>query len=431
MQRRRFMGLAAFGIVSAIGLSAVSCGAEGSGGGDVTLEMVAADYGDPGEANSAKHYWDDVVKRFEKEHDGIKVEVTVLSWTEVEDKVAKMVKAGEAPDIAQVGGYADYASDDLLYSADELLSVPTHANMVPALAQAGEVDRIQYGLPFASSTRVLFYNKALFTKAGLDPEKPPQTWKQIQEAAEALKAAGVKHPYGLPLGREEAQGEAMMWMLGGGGGITDNVGTYTMDSTENVKTFDWLRDELVGKGLTGPGAPGDIDRKDIFEAFSAGDVGILNGHPSLVSPAKKGKIDYGTAPLPGKSGPAGATMGVADWIMGFKENGNRKEVGAFLDFVFQDDQHYEFTDRYGLIPVTTTASEKMLADSKNKDLRPFLRELGEAEFYPLNKVTWPNVSMEIRKSVGGAVAKDAEPAAVLGALQRKAEAREAAARAAE
>ncbi|MCK1795305.1 extracellular solute-binding protein [Streptomyces sp. XM4193] len=427
MQRRRFTGWAAFGLVGVMGLGASGCGT-GPGSGDVTLKVVAADYGDPGKPSSSQHYWDEAVERFEKENDGIRVEVTVLSWNDVEGEVADMVKAGEAPDIAQVGGYADYAAEGRLYSVSELLSIPTHANLVPALARAGEVGRTQYGLPFASSTRVLFYNKKLFADAGLDPEKPPQTWKQLQKAAQALDAAGVKHPYGLPLGREEAQGESMMWMLGGGGGITDQVGTYTLDAPENVDTFIWLRDELVGKGLTGPGAPADLDRKDIFEAFGKGEVGMLNGHPTLVEPAKKAKIDYGTAPLPGKSEPAGSTMGVADWIMGFKENGHRKEIGAFLDFLFQDEQHYEFMDRYGLIPVTMSASDKMMDDSRNKELRPFLQALGEAEFYPLNKVSWPDVSQEIRKQVGAAVAEDGDPATVLGGLQRGAEEREAAAR---
>ena len=45
--------------------------------------------------------------------------------------------------------------------------------------------------PFNSSTPVLYYNKDLFKKAGLDPNTPPKTWPEIGAAAAKLQAAGV------------------------------------------------------------------------------------------------------------------------------------------------------------------------------------------------------------------------------------------------
>ena len=98
---------------------------------------------------------------------------------------------------------------------------------------------------------MLFYNKKLFAKAGIT--EPPTTWDRARRTdAELLKAHGVKIPFALPLGPEEAQAEALMWMLSGGGGYTDSVGKYTIDSAENIETFDWLAENLVGKGLTSP-----------------------------------------------------------------------------------------------------------------------------------------------------------------------------------
>ena len=72
----------------------------------------------------------------------------------------------------------------------------------------------------------------------------------------------MKIPYGLPLGPEEAQAEALMWMLSGGGGYTDRVGNYTIDSPANVRTFNWLRDKLVARGLTEPHTRHRTDRQD-------------------------------------------------------------------------------------------------------------------------------------------------------------------------
>ncbi|MEE1929665.1 extracellular solute-binding protein [Streptomyces sp. TRM 70351] len=412
-------------MAGAVGLSATACG--GPGGGDVTLKLVAADYGTPQEGNGSQVYWDRLVEAFHEEHPDIGVDVTVLSWNEVDKAVADMVAAGDAPDIAQIGAYADYAAGGDLYSASELLSIPVQADFLPGLARAGELRRTQYGLPFVSSTRLLFYNKTLFARAGLDPEAPPVSWAELRTAARALKEAGVRIPYGLPLGPEEAPAETMMWMLSGGGGYTDNVGSYTIDSAENVRTFTWLRDELVRTGLTGPQAPGETDRQEVFDAFAAGEVGMLNGHPTLMSQAAEGDVDYGTAPLPGRLGAASATMGVADWIMGFKQNGHREEIGAFLDFVFSVEQHYAFTERYDLLPVTTSASDRMSEDDVHRDLRPFLEQLPVAEFYPVDKVSWAQTSQDIKNAIGEAVAPGGSPENVLGSLQRKAWAEESAA----
>src|SRR5271166_6505514 len=53
-------------------------------------------------------------------------------------------------------------------------------------------------LPFNSSTAIVYWNKALFRKAGLDPLKPPKTWPETFAVAEKLRAAGV--PCGFTAG---------------------------------------------------------------------------------------------------------------------------------------------------------------------------------------------------------------------------------------
>ncbi|MFM9368203.1 extracellular solute-binding protein [Streptomyces sp. Da 82-17] len=412
--------------LAALGMAAglAGCGAGGVGGSDtVTLKMVAADYGDSA-ANSTQKYWDELTAAFEKKNPGIEVEVDVRSWSDVDAHVAALVKKGEDPDIAQIGAYADYAAQGKLYSADDLLSIPVQADFLPALSQAGELRRVQYGMPFASSTRLLFYNKKLFAKAGITGA--PQSWTELADDAEKLKAAGVKYPFALPLGREEAPAETLMWLLSGGDGYTDNVGTYTLDSADNVKTFKWLRDDLVGEGLTGPVAPGELDRQDAFNAFSRGEVGMLNGHPTLMKQAKKQGVEYGMVPLPGVNGKAKATMGVADWMMGFKRNGHKAEIGKFLDFVYEDSNVLDFSDRYDILPVTSSASDAMAEDPKYKHLREFLDELPHSELYPVGKTSWAQVSAAIKKDIGKTVQPGGDPAAVLQKLQNEAVAAESA-----
>ncbi|MFF0074645.1 ABC transporter substrate-binding protein [Streptomyces sp. NPDC005494] len=416
--QRRFVGLTA--VVAALGLTATlsGCGTD-TGGGDVTLKLVAADYGSDAESSSEK-YWDDVAGKFEKENPGIKVDVSVYSWKDVDREVAEMVKAGNAPDIAQIGAYADYAAAGKLYTSDEMIAIRTGSNFLPSLTAAGEVDGSLYGLPFVASTRLLFYNKALFAKAGLGA---PQTWDDIESDAAALDRKGVTYPFALPLGQEESQAETLMWMLSGGGNYTDEVGNYAIDSAANIATFQWLKDHLVGKGLTGPVAPGKLDRAKAFEAFTDGEVGMLNGHPTLMQEAEKKGVQVGMVPLPGIDGPTKGSMGVADWMMGFKQNGHRTEIGKFLDFAYEDENVLAFADRYDLLPVTSSASAAMETDSKHASLHEFLSALPNSQLYPFGKTSWAQASETIKEKIGSAVAPGGTPEGVL--TEIAAEARQA------
>ena len=400
--------------VSALGMTAVlgGCGLTG-GSGDVTLRLVAADYGDSA-ANSSQKYWDNLVKEYESKHPDVKVEVSVYSWNDVDRKVKELVDAGKEPDMAQIGAYADYADKDLLYTADDLLSITAQADLASQLATAGQVKGVQYGMPFAASTRLLFYNKTLFKRAGLTP---PKTWTELASDARALKQQGVKYPYALPLGPEEAQAETMQWLLSGGGGYTDDVGTYGIDSAQNVHTFDWLKDDLVDKGLTGPVAPGRLNRAAAFAAFADGDVGMLNGHPSLMKIAAKKGVKFGMVPMPGADGESKNAMGVADWMMAFKKNGHAQQVGDFLDFVYSTKNVLAFSREYDLLPVTTSASEVMSADKRDADLKPFLDQLPLSELYPVGNTSWAQVAAAVKKDIGKAVAPNGSPEATLTQLQ--------------
>jgi len=419
--QRRYLGLTA--AVAVMGMTATlsGCGS-GGGSGDVTLTVVAADYG-TNEANKSDKYWDGVARSFEASHPGIKVDVTVLPWTDIDREVAKMVKDGKAPDIAQIGAYADYAKAGKLYSADEMLSIPTQANFLPKLVDAGRVNRIQYGLPFVASTRLLFYNKKLFSQAGL---QAPRTWSDIASDAAALKQRGVAYPFALPLGPEESQAETLMWMLSGDGGYTDDVGSYHIESEENVKTFTWLKSNLVDKGLVGPVAPGELNRAKAFEEFTKGKVGMLNGHPTLMEEAEQKGVDVGMVPLPGENGPTDGSMGVADWIMGFKQNDHRTEIGKFFNFLFSDKNVIEFADMYDLLPVTDSASAAMEDSSKYKALHKFLEALPKSEFYPFGKTSWAAASESIKENIGKAVEPGANPETVLARIAREANSAEAA-----
>lgn len=115
-------------VIAALGLTAGvgGCGA-GSGTKDAkttTLTVVATNYGDSVHKNS-QGYWDRVGLAFQAAHPGVRVVTTVYPADTVDAKVAALVKRGKAPDVVQTGSFAEYAAAGQLYSAEELLSIPS------------------------------------------------------------------------------------------------------------------------------------------------------------------------------------------------------------------------------------------------------------------------------------------------------------------
>ncbi|MFE2552428.1 ABC transporter substrate-binding protein [Streptomyces sp. NPDC059355] len=420
MQRRIF-GPSATAVVLGLLIPLSGCGDSGNSAGDSgTLRLVAAEYGD-NQATSSKAFWDKVTEDFTKANPGIRVEVQLMPWADIDREVSRMVKSGNAPDMALMGSYSDFAAQDKLYSADELLSVTAEANFLQPLAEAGSVGNTLYGLPWVASSRLLFYNQGLFKQAGVGE---PKTWSDLKSAAKALKDKGVKYPYALPLGPEEAHAEAMIWELSNGGGYADSSGNYNLASDQNISTFRWLKDNLVGPGLTGPVPPSRLNRADAFAAFTRGEVGMLNGYPQLLHEARAKGIDVRTAPMPvadglgaGESPPA---VGVADWMMAFKQHGRRVEIGRFLDFVYQDKNLSDFANRYHLLPSTVSASRNPSGAGLDSNDQFFLTALRGAQLYPVNDPSWVTVSDTIKRNIGRAVEPNGDAKAVLEEIAAKA-----------
>ncbi|MFD9124198.1 extracellular solute-binding protein [Kitasatospora sp. NPDC059571] len=414
MERHALRALAT-AVTCALTLSACSAAGIGSAG-TVTLKLVAADYGDK-QSNSSKHYWDEVTAAFTAANPDIKVDARVVNWNDIDGQVKEMIRSGAVPDVLQTGGYADKVADNLLYKASDVLSIGTQADFLDSFAKAGQVEGVQYGIPFVSSARAFFYNKAVFRRAGIS--QPPATWDELRGDALLIKAkAPGTIPYALPLGPEEAQAETMIWELGNDGGFTDQSGRYALDSAQNIETFTWLKNNLVDPGLTFAD-PARTDRKTAFADFAAGRIAMLNGHPSLIQLSKDGGIDYGIVPIPGRAGPLKSTLGVADWMMAFKQGGHRKEIKRFLDFVYSSENTVKFDETYNLMPVTHDALLSMTTSGRHRDLEPFLALLPQATFYPLGDTRWDAISAEIKKSTGLATQN---PESVLHDLQNRADA---------
>ncbi|MFE0103286.1 ABC transporter substrate-binding protein [Streptomyces sp. NPDC059009] len=406
MRRRRFL-LSTAGLTGTTALGAAGCATDGQ----VTLKVLVASY-DKSVGSSISDQWDGLVDSFEKKNSGIKVDLERVPFEKLDRTLARRVADGDAPDVAHANVFAPYAEDDKLYGADDLFDIRTQADFTPSYAEAGSVDYVQYGIPFLASTPRLFYNKELFKRAGLTGA--PTSWVELRAAARALKGIGVKTPYGLQLGPEAAEDEALSWMLSAGGGYAGLSG-YDFASPKNVQTLTWLRDELVTAGLAGE-EPGGLSRTAAYAQFLRGDIGMMIAHPVLMGAADKARFPYAHAAFPKREGGAAAPLGLCDWMMAFKQRGHRDACGAFLSHIYSADSATTYGGGQSTLPVTSSGSDALRADSAHRALWKFVDQMPRAEFQPVNLRSWPTVRAAIRKEIGSAVVRGGDPATVLKSL---------------
>ena len=133
---------------------------------------------------------------FNKTHSGITVESQYVgSYNETLNKTISAVKAGNAPHIFQLYeiGTRGMIDGGMIMPIGDLAK-PGEVDWkdyVDAVMSYYTVDGKLYSMPFNSSTPILFYNKTLFKKAGLDPDTPPDTWNQVRKMGKQIMDKGA------------------------------------------------------------------------------------------------------------------------------------------------------------------------------------------------------------------------------------------------
>jgi multiple sugar transport system substrate-binding protein len=384
-------------------------GGSSSGAVEGEISLLVPEY-----SENTEGFWRDLIGRFESEHPGAKVELQTVSWTDINQKVTTLVSTNQAPDILNLDAYANFAGDELLLPADEVLSPETQDDFIDKFAENGKLEGTQYGIPFVGSVRGLFYNKDIFRKAGV--QEPPKTWDELRDAAAKIDAAG-ETGYGMPLGPEEAQAEFSLFMWGNGGDWVDGD-TWTITRPENVEALQFMSDLANRDKVTQPN-PGTTNRTDLWKVFGAGKIGMVMGsnfYPVLLKDQNP-KLDYGVAPVPVNGGDP-VTLGVEDYLMAFNTTEHKPVVKAFLDFVFAEQNYGRFIETEGFLPVTKSVSDKVAA--KDPRQKVFIESVEDARFYPTTNPTWAAIAPQVKERLGSAV-QGKDPAEVLSGLQKEAE----------
>ena len=215
-------------------------------------------------------------------------------------------------------------------------------------------------LPLAMSTPVLYYNKAAFKKAGLDPNKPPKTWWEVQDMAGKLRDAGLRCPYTTSwLSWIHIDNTAAL----NAGDIADAKGNFSFNSLVQVKHVALLASWYKTSYFKYYGRRDEADRH-----FSAGECGMLTSGSELAATLRDSTgLDVGVAPLPYYDDVHGAPQhtlvdGASLWIGEGRKPAEYKAAAAFIQFLLTPEIQVEITRMGGFLPMTPVA--RAVANSK-------------------------------------------------------------------
>lgn len=278
--------------------------------------------------------------------------------------------AGNPPHIIQVfdvGTGVMMQEEAAIVPVDEVMQIAGRAfdasQYLPGIAAYySRPDGSMLSFPFNTSSPILFYNKDIFERAGLDVDAPPTTWPEVWDMAREIVDKGAA-----------TCGYTSAWL--------------TWIHLENFAAWNNLPYATLQNGLAGNdieleiNAPifvehmqeiADLAEEGVFryggrtseakQLFLSGECAILTDSSGGIGDAEHSGLNYGTGPLPYDPNAPGAPQntvpgGASLWVLAGHPAGDYKGVAAFLDFLSQTEVQSKLHQVSGYLPVTVAAYE--------------------------------------------------------------------------
>ena len=336
--RRRLFSSVALTASFALTLTACGTGEKDAKSADASGPVTITVNNMPPETEKVQRqmFLEDVAE-FEKTHPGVKID----------GKEGKMDPASFSAKLA--GGqlenafYVYFTDPAGLIARKQAADITPYVKDFPAIQQIkpnllqvfGDGKGKTYGLPEGNYTMGLVYNRVLFAKAGLDPNKPPMTWDEVREYGKKIAAlGGGVNGYG-DYSKNNTGGwhfTAEMYSRGGDVAVQGADGKWT--AAFNNDTGRAVLQQLHDMRFTdnSMGERQLLEWADLLQQAGAGKLGMYlataDNIPTIVAQYKGKAEDYGFGPMPGGQG----TLGGGGGYM-FSPKGSPAQIKAAMSWV--------------------------------------------------------------------------------------------------
>ncbi|MFT8311950.1 MAG: ABC transporter substrate-binding protein, partial [Sporolactobacillus sp.] len=278
-----------------------------------------------------------------------------------------------------------------------------------------------YGLRYLRSTPILYMNKTLVEKAGLDPAGP-KNWSEFEEYARKLTKKGER--VGLSLATDIWFFEAFV-AQSGGQMLSDDGKKAEFNGKAGVESLEFwkkLKTDGISKVLTGDTA-GDVAKQDFANGRAAMIFSSTADLSYLLSLAEEGKFELKTAFMPANDS-YGVPTGGCNLVMTAGLSKEKQEAAwAFIKFMTDKEQTIYASEHTGYLPSRLSAgeSEEMKALYKEKpQFKVAVDQLKYGHARPMAE-GYPEVVKVVVDELNRTLLKDAEPKDSLDAAAKKAD----------
>ncbi|BCH66565.1 ABC transporter substrate-binding protein [Agrobacterium vitis] len=359
-----------------------------------------------------------LVKQFNALNNGIKIEYRLLQFDDVVTEAMRAYSTGQAPDIIAVDNpeHALFASRGAFLDLTDMIAksdVIKPQNYFPGPLASVTWKGHYFGVPKATNTIALYYNRDMFKAKGLDPLKPPQTWDELLAAARKLNDP-AKNVYGLAFSAkasEEGTFQFLPWAQMGGGGYDHINAPGAVKALETWKTI--MTEKLA--------SPDTLTRGqwDSTGTFNSGNAAMaISGPWELDRMLKEAKFDWGVALLPVPSAGAERSSGMGDfnWAI-FSSTKHPAEAFKALEFFASQDK--DMFKNFGQLPARSDiAIPPSGSPLKDAALQVFLEQMKYAKPRGPHPA-WPKISKAIQDAIQAALTGQMTPKDALDQAQKK------------
>ncbi|OBY09194.1 ABC transporter substrate-binding protein [Rhizobium leguminosarum bv. trifolii] len=394
------MAIRKYAILGALALAGVSLFGLSAKAEDVTLTLWSLDKDTQPAPN--------LVKEFNAQNNGIKIEYRLIQFDDVVTEAMRAYATGQAPDIIAVDNpeHALFSSRGAFLDLTDMIAKSTvikPENYFPGPLKSVEWDGKYFGVPKATNTIALYYNKDMFKAKGLDPSKPPQTWDELVEDARKLTAP-AKNVYGLAFSakaNEEGTFQFLPWAQMGGG-------SYEHINAEGAVKALGIWKTIMDEKLASPDTltRGQWDSTGTFNSGNA--AMAISGPWELDRMTQEAKFDWGVTllPVPKEGAERSSAMGDFNWAIFATSKHPAEAFKALEYFASQDDKMFK---NFGQLPARSDISIPETGQPlKDAALKVFLEQLKYAKPRGPHP-QWPKISKAIQDAIQAALTGQMSP----------------------
>ncbi|MFD3730345.1 ABC transporter substrate-binding protein [Streptomyces sp. NPDC058632] len=355
-------------VILSLALSATACGGgstTGGGSNDSPGELTywASNQGAGVEID--KKVLQPELDKFEKQT-GIKVELEVVPWSDLLNRILTATTSGQGPDVLNIGNTWSaslQATGALLpWDAKNFEKIGGRDRFVDsALGSTGAEGQDPAAVPLYSMAYALYYNKQMLADAGVDA--PPATWDELVAAGKKVSKDGK---WGIAMeGSNPSENIHHAFVLAKQHGADFFTADGTPDFTNDgaVTAVKQYVDLMAKDKIIAPGNAEYAQNQSVSD-FAKGRTAMLLWQSASANLKSQGMSDdsYGIAPVPVQSGTPGAGKQVNSMVAGinlavFKNSDNVDGATEFVKFMTSDAEQKILNTAYSSIPPVKAAQE--------------------------------------------------------------------------